>query len=134
METRATGLLLCDDLIFTSRITGTARALGYLFKAARSPDALRELLVQELPSCIVVDLANPGLVIANLIGALQENGGPRPKVIAYGSHVDTATLKRAREAGCDKVLTRSQFVEELPKQLHDWMNSAPTAESAQSDS
>ena len=36
-----------------------------------------------------------------------------PTIIGYGSHVDTATLKAARDAGCDVVLPRSKFVEEL---------------------
>jgi CheY-like chemotaxis protein len=122
MESHATGLLLCDDLIFTSRITGTARDLGYTFKTARSPEALQQLFAQEAPACIVLDLANPGLVIEELMNALHEKSGLRPKVIAYGSHVDAATLKAARAAGCDEVLTRSQFVEELPVRLREWMN------------
>jgi hypothetical protein len=29
-------------------------------------------------------------------------------------------LHRAREAGCDRVLPRSQFVEELPTSLVSW--------------
>jgi CheY-like chemotaxis protein len=128
METRAKGLLLCDDLIFTSRITGTAHDLGYTFKTARSPEVLRELFAQEAPSCIVLDLANPGLVIKELMNAIQEKSELRPKVIAYGSHVDAATLKAARDAGCDKVFTRSQFVEELPLHLRDWMNAAAATE------
>jgi len=51
---------------------------------------------------------------------------PPPRIIAYGSHVDVATLKRAREAGCDRVMPRSQFVEELPTALISWL--APTEE------
>jgi hypothetical protein len=42
-------------------------------------------------------------------------------VVAYGSHVDTATLRAAREAGCDVVLPRSKFVEELPTALPTWL-------------
>jgi hypothetical protein len=49
---------------------------------------------------------------------LASMGGPR--VVAYGSHVDTATLRAAREAGCDPVLPRSKFVEELPSALPHW--------------
>jgi CheY-like chemotaxis protein len=122
------GLLLCDDLIFTSRVTGTARDLGFVIRTARSPESLRELLAQDQPACIVLDLANPGLAIADLMSTLREMGGLRPRVIAYGSHVDTATLKAARAAGCDKVLTRSQFVEELPVHLREWMSAPITNE------
>ncbi len=121
METQATGLLLCDDLIFTSRIIGTARDLGYAFNTARSTAALKQLLETDRPVCLILDLANPDLVINDFMGSLRQFSDPTPRVIAYGSHVDTATLKAARAAGCDKVLTRSQFVEELPVHLREWM-------------
>jgi CheY-like chemotaxis protein len=113
------GLLLSDDLIFTSRIAGTARALGLGLRVARSAEALLELARQQPPACVIVDLANPGLVIADLVAALRASGSPR--VVAYGSHVDTETLRAARAAGCDTVLPRSKFVEDLTCQLPAWM-------------
>jgi CheY-like chemotaxis protein len=112
------GLLLSDDLIFTSRIVGEARALGLTIKAARSAEVLLALATKEAPACVVVDLANPGLVLSELMRQLGERG--KPRVVAYGSHVDTATLRAAREAGCDPVLPRSKFVEELPTALAHW--------------
>jgi CheY-like chemotaxis protein len=121
MEPKASGLLLCDDLIFTSRVTGTARDLGYTFKTARSTAALNQLLETDRPVCIILDLANPDLVIADFMSCVRQLGAPIPRVVAYGSHVDTAILKAARAARCDKVLTRSQFVEELPVHLREWM-------------
>jgi DNA-binding response OmpR family regulator len=122
METQIHGLLLCDDLIFTSRVTGTARDLGFSFKTARSADGLRELLLRHWPACIILDLSNPNLIIADFLTELRERGDATPRVIAYGSHVDAATPQVARTAGCDEVLTRSQFVEELPRKLPEWVN------------
>ena len=43
------------------------------------------------------------------------------RVVGYGSHVDAATLHAARVAGCDPVLPRSKFVEELPGALPGWL-------------
>jgi|SRR6516162_2821335 CheY-like chemotaxis protein len=111
------GYLLSDDLIFTSRVTGTARDLGLEVRKARSPKQLVDLVGQQAPACVLVDLHNPGLAVADLLGALPT---PRPFVVGYGSHVDTATLKAARDAGCDLVLPRSKFVEDLPTQLPAW--------------
>src|SRR5262249_21628450 len=99
------GLLLSDDLIFTSRITGTARDLGLTVKPTRSSAALLELAKQQRPRCVLLDLSNPGLAIADLVKELK-SGGEAPFVVAYGSHVDTASLRAAREAGCDVVLPR----------------------------
>src|SRR5438270_732684 len=115
------GLLLSDDLMFSSRITGTARDLGLTIKPARSVDVLEKLARQEAPRCVIVDLANPGLSVATLIKDLREVCTPMPRVVAYGSHVDAAGLKAARDAGCDIVLPRSAFVEHLPQKLAEWM-------------
>jgi hypothetical protein len=59
-----------------------------------------------------------------LVRSLKADTSSRPRLVAYGSHVDAGTLRVAREAGCDLVLPRSQFVEELPGQLANWMTGA----------
>jgi CheY-like chemotaxis protein len=118
------GLLLSDDLIFTSRIVGTARELGFIVQAARTADALEALARQQQPRCILVDLANPGLVVADLMRRLRAACPTLPRVVAYGPHVDAAGLRAAREAGCDPVLPRSAFVEQLPEQLPYWFGEA----------
>jgi CheY-like chemotaxis protein len=120
-----TGLLLCDDLIFATRITGEARALGLTVKPARSVEQLLDLARQETPSGVLLDLAFPGLDLPELFRRLGETGIPLPRVVAYGSHVDTDRLRAARAAGCDPVLPRSKFVEELPLALPHWLSSPP---------
>jgi CheY-like chemotaxis protein len=114
----STALLLSDDLLFISRITGTARALGVDIKSARNMTELLALAAASPPTCVLLDLQNPGLDISATVQALKKTGSPR--LIGYGSHVDAATLKAARDAGCDIVLPRSRFVEELPTQLAHW--------------
>ncbi len=113
--------LLSDDLIFTSRVVGTARAAGLDVKAARSQEQLRNLLAKAEARCVLVDLHNPGLAIVELMKSLPS---PRPYVVGYGSHVDTQTLSAARAAGCDLVLPRSKFVEDLATSLPAWFGKA----------
>jgi CheY-like chemotaxis protein len=115
-----TAILLSDDLIFTSRVTGTARDLGLAVTPARSPAAVLDLAGRQPPTCVIVDLANRGLDVAALVAGLAQLPH-RPRVVAYGSHVDTTSLKAARDAGCDVVLPRSKFVEELPTALPGWL-------------
>jgi DNA-binding response OmpR family regulator len=117
----AIGLLLSDDLMFTSRVTGTARELGFKFLAARSPVTLESLARDHSPRCIILDLGNARLVIGDVLKRLRVADSVLPRIIAYGSHVDAAALRAAREAGCDVVLPRSKFVEELPRALSAWM-------------
>jgi CheY-like chemotaxis protein len=118
------GLLLCDDMIFTSRITGTARDLGLTIKPMRTSDAVLAAATQQCPSCAILDLSNSTLDIAVLMSRLRETCASMPFVVGYGSHVDTANLQKARDAGCDIVWPRSRFVEELPKQMPAWFSQA----------
>ena len=112
------GLLLSDDLIFISRITGTAQALGLKMTAVRTAAELLSQAQTHAPACVLIDLQNPGLDIAALVHNLKAGGNLL--VVGYGSHVDTATLKAAREAGCNLVLPRSKFVEDLATELPKW--------------
>jgi CheY-like chemotaxis protein len=112
--------------MFTSRVTGTARDLGLTVRPARSVAVLENLAGQQAPGCVILDLANPTLKVAELVAWLRAHCSPMPFLVAYGSHVDTATLRAAREAGCDLVLPRSKFVEELPRALPKWLGSEAT--------
>lgn len=113
-------LLLSDDLIFTSRVVGTGRMLNLSITAALDSDRLLKTWETAKVGCIILDLQNPGLDVAALTQQLREASQDMPFVVAYGSHVDTATLKKARDAGCDVVVPRSKFVEDLPTALPDW--------------
>ncbi len=117
----ADGLVLSDDLMFASRITGTASSLGLGVKIARSPEQLLAMAAQEPPQGVMLDLANPGLEIAVFVQQLRQSCPVMPRLIAYGSHVDAATLQAARAAGCDQVMPRSKFVQELPTSLLAWL-------------
>jgi ActR/RegA family two-component response regulator len=122
MESQETlGLLLSDDMIFSSRVTGTARALGLKIVVAKSPEDLITQAREHSPVCVILDLSQTGEKINELIGNLREDKTSKPRLVAYGSHVDAATLRAAREAGCDLVFPRSRFVEELPRQLAEWL-------------
>jgi CheY-like chemotaxis protein len=119
-ETLPPGLLLSDDLIFTSRIAGTARGLGLEVRQVRALDRLVETVEQVGARCVILDLAFPGLELPDLMRRLGELDAP-PRVVAYGSHVDAASLQAARGAGCQPTLPRSKFVEDLSRDLPHWL-------------
>lgn len=115
------GLLLSDDLIFTSRIVGTAEELGFDVTPVRSSEALLELARRQPPRCVILDLANPNLIVAELLRELRAACPSMPFLVAYGAHVDAAALKAARDAGCDIAWPRSKFALELPQALPRWL-------------
>jgi hypothetical protein len=111
-------LILCDDLIFTSKITATARAQNLPASAARTPTVLHAK-VDGTTGCILIDLHNLDLKIADLVPALRAKA-PTARLYGFGSHVDVETLKVARAAGLDRVMPRSQFVDLLESELAVW--------------
>jgi CheY-like chemotaxis protein len=115
------GLVLCDDLVFFSRIAGTARAAGLTVRQAKTPADLLALARADCPRGVIVDLQNPGLDLPALLAELRAACPAMPRVVAYGSHVVAEALRAAREAGCDPVLPRSRFVRDLETDLAGWL-------------
>ena len=120
------GLMLCDDLIFFSRVSGAARAAGLTVRMARTADALVAAARAAPPRGVILDVHNPGLDLPALLTQLKEAGPTMPRVTAYGSHVEAEVLRAARAAGCDRVLPRSQFVKELETGLPAWLTPPAT--------
>jgi CheY-like chemotaxis protein len=118
----AVGYLLCDDLMWISRVTGIARDLGLKVVAARKPEQLEKLVRQQAPVCVFLDLSTASA--AEIVPRVKEWGGQDARFVAFGSHVDVAVLAAARAAGCDPVLPRSQMAELLPSRLPAWMGTA----------
>ena len=117
-----TGLLLSRDLIFTSKITGTARELGYRFLVAGNVALARTMIEQQRPRVILVDLAAGEVVSPQSLIAYQQLAGPQTPLVAFGSHVDTESLAAAREAGCAEVMPRSKFSAELPALIRRFLD------------
>jgi DNA-binding NarL/FixJ family response regulator len=117
------GLMLADDYLFISRVQGYAKDAAASIKAVRHPETLLDLARTLLPAGVLIDLHIDGLEIGPMVERLHRLD-PKPFVLGYGSHVDVATLKKAREAGCDLVLPRSKFVEDLPTKLGEWLQPA----------
>jgi CheY-like chemotaxis protein len=120
------GLMLCDDLIFFSRVSGAARAAGLGVRMVRTAADLVAAARTAPPRGVILDVHNPGLDLESLLIQLKGACPAMPRVIAYGSHVEAAVLKAAREAGCDRVLPRSQFVKELEAKIGEWLASPTT--------
>jgi len=110
-----TGILLSRDLIFTSKVTGTARELGHRVLVAGDVALARSMIERWRPRVVLVDLAAGDLVAPGTLVDLQKLAGAETPFVAFGSHVDTEALAAARAAGCAEVMPRSKFSAELPE-------------------
>lgn len=111
-----TGILLSSDLMFASRVTSVARRQSRSLTVAKSADETLALANPEL-KLVLIDLFQfPQQQLAPLIEQLRTRSESL-QVVAYGPHVDAAMLEAAQSAGCDRVLTRGQFHQQLPQLL-----------------
>jgi len=119
-----TGLLLSDDLIFSSKVTGTARAVGADVAVARTWSRFLTLLGERTPDGLLLDLNHAELNLPELTATLALRDAP-PRTLGFGSHVDTLSLKAARAAGIERVMPRSRFVVQLEADLLTWLTIHP---------
>ncbi len=101
--------IIVSDLMFQSRIEAAVRAAGMTPVVAMTSDEAKRA-IEEQPELAVVDLHASGIDVSSAIRTAKAAGLP---VLAFGRHTDAAALRAAREAGADRVVARSQLVEEL---------------------
>ena len=113
MSERPLILAVIPDLMFQSRVREQARALDFRVEVA---DTMEEAVsgLNASPELVVLDLHAMGIDTKQVIAQAKKHNVP---VLAFGRHTETAVLRDAREAGCDAVVVRSTFVEELPQLL-----------------
>jgi DNA-binding NarL/FixJ family response regulator len=111
-ELMARVVALMDDLFFQMKVAETAKHLGMELKVAGNADALTQLLETEpAPQLVIVDLQ----ARSGAIAAIQRvrAGKNHVRVVGFLSHVQTELAAQARAAGCDEVMPRSSFTQNL---------------------
>jgi CheY-like chemotaxis protein len=101
---------LMDDLFFQMKLAETAKQLGVEVKVATNGEAFLELMASE-PKLVIVDLNARSQPIAAIEKLRQTRKDIR--VVAFLSHVQTELAAQAQAAGCDQVLPRSSFTQNL---------------------
>jgi hypothetical protein len=110
MEDDAPILILVRDLIFASRIQATANAAAQPVRLIRDPGQLSPPTAGRI---VIVDLNLDGAITAAAAWG-KATGKP---VVGFISHVDAATAAQAKQAGIQRILARSRFVDLLPELL-----------------
>lgn len=112
------------DLFFSVRVADVIRALGGQPDLVDSAEALREAL-ERWPALVLIDLRAPGDWQAVVRRAKNLPHTRLIPIVAFGSHVDTAALRAARQAGCDHAWAKSHFVEQLPALVKQHLEKPP---------
>jgi CheY-like chemotaxis protein len=109
-----------DDLFFMAKIQETARKLNVKVEFVKTEKDLIDRLHQngeEKPSLIIFDLNNANAKPLTLIPKLKSKMKKGTSIIGFLSHVQGDLKQKAHEAGCDMVLPRSAFSQNLPQLL-----------------
>jgi len=109
-----------EDLFFLAKIQETARKLGIkvgFVKADKEVLAKLTDAEQERPSLIVFDLNNANAKPLTLIPKLRTKLKKGTSIIGFLSHLQGDLKAKAIEAGCDMVMPRSAFSQNLPNLL-----------------
>jgi len=119
-----------DDLFFQAKIQETARKLNVKVEFVKNEKDMLERIKQngeEKPSLVIFDMNNANAKPLTLIPKLKSKL-KKTSIIGFLSHVQGDLKQKAHEVGCDMVLPRSAFSQNLPQLLR--RHGAPEDEAA----
>ncbi len=106
-----------SDLMFTVKINDAAKKVGLRVDFVKSTEDVMEK-AKERPTAIILDLNFEAVGPLSLISELKEDpDNKKISLIGYLSHVQGELKKQAHDAGCDIVMTRSAFSQNLQQIL-----------------
>jgi CheY-like chemotaxis protein len=108
-----------DDLFFMAKIQETARKLNVKVAFVKSDKEVFESVAagEEKPSLIIIDLNHHTVKPLTIIPKLKSKFKKETNIIGFLSHLQGELKMKAHEVGCDMVLPRSAFSQNLPQLL-----------------
>jgi len=114
-------LAIVGDLLFASKIGQTAKLAGIAVDFATGEQKAIDLAAQQ-PRLIIVDLNFNAINPLSLIGKLKQQPGlDQTTILGFLSHVQGDLKLAAQEAGCDLVMPRSAFSQNLSEILKQYV-------------
>jgi CheY-like chemotaxis protein len=110
-------LAVLEDLFFTVKINESAKRAGLAIAFVKSEHDVLEQAKRQ-PALIIVDLNFQGVDPLTLIRKLKADEHTKGiNLVGYLSHIQGELKQQAQEAGCNMVLARSAFSQNLPQIL-----------------
>lgn len=107
-----------DDIFFAAKIRAAAAHLGVEVHLSRDLQSTIEAAREIEPTLIIADLHAKRFDPLALCRTLKADASlSRIRRLGFFSHVQTALMQQAKEAGYDYVLPRSAFTNRLPEIL-----------------
>ena len=109
-----------DDLFFLAKIQETARKMNVKVEFVKTEKDLTDRMGEngdDKPSLIIFDLNNVAAKPLSTIPKLKSKLKKHTNIIGFLSHVQGELKLKAQEAGCDMVVPRSAFSQNLAQIL-----------------
>jgi len=109
-----------DDLFFVTKMTDTARKLNVRLEFVKSFEELVEKIGEredDKTSLVIFDLNNANAKPLVTIPKIKAKFKKGISILGFVSHVQGELKIKALEAGCDSVMPRSAFSQNLPQLL-----------------
>ena len=108
-----------DDIFFASKINAAAKAAHVeITVVLGTPETAAAQIKSAQPSFILMDLNSKKSDPIRIILTLKSDPATRSvPIIGFLSHVQTDLFEEAAAAGCDRILPRSKFSQDLPQIL-----------------
>lgn len=117
MPDEKTVLVVGQNLFFLPRIQNAATPHGYKVLQARTEAEFSESFKEDTTALVLVDLEGNSEEWPKVVKGLKGEESASVKVVAFGPHSDEAGMSKARELGCDMVISKGEFSRDLVKIL-----------------
>ncbi len=150
-DSRPLILALTGDYFFIPRLEDAASALGYEIEVVEAPSALGaegdpltrpiplteplkgpdaafiRSIVDRRPALMLVDVTSDVIPWDRWTQILKTSAATRRiPILAFGPHVETQVLERARAAGADYVVSRGKLQASLPELIQEYARALDT--------
>jgi hypothetical protein len=115
-----------DDLFFTSKIQETAKKLGVKIGFVKTIEELSQKIEEnggEAPALVIFDLNGNTTKPLVTIPKLKAKFKKQTSILGFVSHLQGELKVKASEVGCDTVMPRSAFSQNLPNLLRRYAES-----------
>lgn len=108
-----------DDLFFLAKIQETSRKLNVKVEFVKTEKDILDKIgdTEDKPSLIVVDLNSNSIKPLAIITKMRSKFKKPTSIVGFVSHLQGDLKMKAQEAGCDVVMPRSAFSQNLPNIL-----------------
>ena len=115
MKDRPIALLVSNNLMFLPRIEAAAGSYLKVQRATSIKDLVK--IEQNRLSIVIIDLEFDNAKWEPVLIKLKASNKENLRFVAYGPHEDKNLMNQAKKLGCDPVLSKGAFVNQLRKIL-----------------